>query len=268
MLNQSVEWKNLSLAFLIDSITSGTSTGGEDRRIVDGEVGVLTLSSIANGIFAPNEHRVVPSGRVGELKVSVRAGTLIMSRSNTIDLVGTVAYVDKDYPNLFLSDLLWELTVSESSGVLPKWLGYALSTHKIRREIQKRASGTSGSMKKLSRERFRSIHILIPHQSFQEKSCKLIEQFDSAIALTEKLIAAKHRLKQGLMYKLLSQDTSLNLMKPISWDVGELSKYVSDFIVPMRDKPKSFDGKIPWCRIEDLNGRYLSDSYIPQVDRE
>ncbi len=204
MLDQSLEWKNLSLAFLIDSITSGTSTGGEDRRIVSGEVGVLTLSSIANGIFAPNEHRVVPSDRVGDLKVAVRAGTLIMSRSNTIDLVGTVAYVDKDYPNLFLSDLLWELTVSESSSVLPKWLGYALSTHKIRREIQKRASGTSGSMKKLSRERFRSIHILVPPQPFQEKSCQLIEKFDRAIALTEKLIAAKRRLKKGLMRKLFT----------------------------------------------------------------
>ena len=33
-----------------------------------------------------------------------------------------------------------------------------------------------------------------------------------------------------------------------------------DFIVPQRDKPKAFDGNIPWCRIEDIDGRYLNGS--------
>ena len=37
-----------------------------------------------------------------------------------------------------------------------------------------------------------------------------------------------------------------------------------DFIVPMRDKPKKFDGNIPWCRIEDINGKYLDDSKSEQ----
>ena len=33
-----------------------------------------------------------------------------------------------------------------------------------------------------------------------------------------------------------------------------------DFIVPQRDKPTAFDGNIPWCRIEDIEGRYLNGS--------
>ncbi|MCB9018958.1 MAG: restriction endonuclease subunit S [Chitinophagales bacterium] len=44
------------------------------------------------------------------------------------------------------------------------------------------------------------------------------------------------------------------------WKEIELSYFVNDFIVPQRDKPKKFDGDIPWCRIEDFNGVYLSDS--------
>ena len=40
----------------------------------------------------------------------------------------------------------------------------------------------------------------------------------------------------------------------------KLKNVISDFIVPMRDKPKSFDGNIPWCKIEDINGKYLSDT--------
>ena len=40
----------------------------------------------------------------------------------------------------------------------------------------------------------------------------------------------------------------------------KLKNVVDQFIVPMRDKPKVFDGHIPWCRIEDVIGKYLSES--------
>jgi type I restriction enzyme S subunit len=48
------------------------------------------------------------------------------------------------------------------------------------------------------------------------------------------------------------------------WKEIELSYFVNDFIVPQRDKPKVFDGDVPWCRIEDFNGIYLSDTKTNQ----
>lgn len=39
-----------------------------------------------------------------------------------------------------------------------------------------------------------------------------------------------------------------------------LSEVCSDFIVPMRDRPKVFDGDIPWCRIEDIQKDYIHGS--------
>lgn len=48
------------------------------------------------------------------------------------------------------------------------------------------------------------------------------------------------------------------------WEEKTLDKVVDDFIVPMRDKPKKLDGDIPWCRIEDFNGMYLSVSKSKQ----
>ncbi len=40
----------------------------------------------------------------------------------------------------------------------------------------------------------------------------------------------------------------------------ELAEVCSDFIVPMRDRPQVFDGEIPWCRIEDIDGDYIHGS--------
>jgi type I restriction enzyme, S subunit len=46
---------------------------------------------------------------------------------------------------------------------------------------------------------------------------------------------------------------------PADWELESLGKYCTLF-VPMRNKPKKFDGHIPWIRIEDLNGKYVSNS--------
>ncbi len=44
------------------------------------------------------------------------------------------------------------------------------------------------------------------------------------------------------------------------WQQGVLGNFVAEFIVPQRDKPKEFSGTIPWCRIEDIEGGWLSES--------
>lgn len=47
---------------------------------------------------------------------------------------------------------------------------------------------------------------------------------------------------------------------PDDWQEVRLDALVSRFIVPMRDKPKNLTGDIPWCRIEDFEGKYLYNS--------
>ena len=40
----------------------------------------------------------------------------------------------------------------------------------------------------------------------------------------------------------------------------KLGEVCTDVIVPMRDRPKIFNGSIPWCRIEDIEGMYFNKS--------
>lgn len=55
---------------------------------------------------------------------------------------------------------------------------------------------------------------------------------------------------------------------PEDWSTSRLGYVCDEFIVPMRDKPQVFDGNIPWCRIEDIEGKYLngtkSEQYVSQ----
>ena len=52
---------------------------------------------------------------------------------------------------------------------------------------------------------------------------------------------------------------------PKNWSWCYLKEICTDFIVPQRDKPKVFDGTIPWCRIEDIEGKYLNCSLSNQL---
>ena len=57
----------------------------------------------------------------------------------------------------------------------------------------------------------------------------------------------------------------MNKNVPAGWSLNPLNHYVKDFIVPMRDKPKVFAGNTPWCRIEDFEGKFLSESKTKQA---
>lgn len=47
---------------------------------------------------------------------------------------------------------------------------------------------------------------------------------------------------------------------PDGVDYAPLKDVCSNIIVPMRDRPKVFDGDTPWCRIEDIEGKYFNGS--------
>lgn len=72
----------------------------------------------------------------------------------------------------------------------------------------------------------------------------------------------KHLLKAGIIKKskILPEvpEVDIPYSIPNKWQWGFLGNVVKEIIVPQRDKPTSFDGTIPWCRIEDIEGKYLN----------
>ena len=47
---------------------------------------------------------------------------------------------------------------------------------------------------------------------------------------------------------------------PYGVEYKKIKDVCTDVIVPMRDRPKIFDGNIPWCRIEDKEGQFFNGS--------
>ena len=55
-------------------------------------------------------------------------------------------------------------------------------------------------------------------------------------------------------------DELIRNFDPNGVEFQRIKDVCDDVIVPMRDRPKTFDGNIPWCRIEDKEGQYFNKS--------
>jgi hypothetical protein len=190
-----------ALDSLLDSLSGGVSLTGEDRERRNGEPGILTLTAVSNGYFQPQHHKAVDALQRPLLGPCVSANTILISRSNTEELVGACALVERNFPDLHIPDLIWEM---RSSKCELTWLYQYLVSPMGRIELARRAVGTSGSMKKLTMQSLRSIPILIPPLSEQRSIATVLSAWDRAIRQTTDLIAAKRRFKQVLIQQILS----------------------------------------------------------------
>lgn len=127
-----------------------------------------------------------------------------------------------------------------------------------------------GGQPNLSAEIIKSIKLpFLPPLPEQIKIAKILSTWDELIEKQTKLIAAKIKRKKALMQVLLTGEVRFKGFEKNEWNSIKLREVVSDFIVPMRDKPKKLNGNIPWCRIEDFEGKYLFGSKSGQgVDRD
>lgn len=211
-------WQQGTLADVIESIVTGVSVNGEDRPLRDGEVGVLKITAVLRGVFEPEHHKVVVAADRHRVASPVRGGTVLVSRSNTAELVGASAYVPKDLPGLFLPDKLWALSVAD--GINPRWLGYMLADPAFRPLLAGASNGTSGSMKNIPQEAFLRLPVAIPTLHQQDGIVEILMGWDSGIATAEGLGTASARHVSGLMSRHLNcfipgtprEDTSLPLI--------------------------------------------------------
>jgi type I restriction enzyme S subunit len=194
----------MPLGALVERLNSGVSVNGEDRAAQSDELGVLKISAVTSGTFDPTEHKVVNSAELERVRVSPLRGRIIVSRSNTADLVGASAYVHDDHPRLFLSDKLWQVEPRNPGKVHMPWLAQWLGSAHVRSLLSKLATGTSGSMKNISKDAFLGLTVDVPPTHEQVAIAKALSVWDAAIATTERLLANSQTQKRALMHTLLS----------------------------------------------------------------
>ncbi|MFD3332577.1 restriction endonuclease subunit S [Streptomyces sp. NPDC058700] len=197
-------WPRSRLSGLIDGLEAGISVRSSEQAAHG--IAVLKTSAVNGGRFDPTEAKPVISQDVDRVRCNPVAGSLIISRMNTPNLVGEVGYVERDCANLYLPDRLWLARPKRGKGqqVNMRWLGYYLSSEFGSSAVRGLATGTSGSMKNIPKDKLLALEVPTPPPHEQDKIADTVRAVDCAIDLLRDRLVKARDVKQGMMQQLLT----------------------------------------------------------------
>lgn len=229
------------------SLVTSSKTPYPYIRVIDMNMGYLNLSDI---MYVPENVQPMIS------KYIISKNDIYISVAGTLGLVGKIPE-ELDGANLTENaNRITEIQCNRD------YLMYYMMSPLIQNVIE--AERTIGAQPKLALQRIRDFYIVLPGDNREQTAiATALSDADSLISALTKKIEKKKAIKQGLMQQLLTGKKRLPEFGGV-WDVVQLKRIISEFIVPMRDKPTALTGPIPWCRIEDFDGKYLKKSLSNQ----
>lgn len=178
------EWQWARFGDIILDIESGWSPMCEKRSKEVEEWGVLKVSAVSWDKFNPHENKALPVGFKPRLEHEARVGDFLMSRANTSQLVGKSVIVETTPERLLLSDKLLRLFFSNLTD--KRFFNLYNNAPTARDYYSKKATGTSTSMRNISRNQIHEMPIPIP--PLPEQRC-IITKVEQLMALCDDLKA-------------------------------------------------------------------------------
>lgn len=185
-------------------LTGGRSIVADDAS-VESDYRVLKISAVTTGHFRPLETKPLPPGYTPPQTHLVRAGDLLMSRANTSDLVGAVAFVDAVAPNVALPDKIWRFEWLDESSE-PLFYHALFRTPTIRRKVRRLASGTGGSMKNVSKSKLEILPLPRVPASRQSAFALRLAALNAERARLHRLLAMDDALFASLQSRAFSAE--------------------------------------------------------------
>lgn len=195
-------WGIEPLKHSITRIEQGWSPQCETRPADESEWGVLKVGCVNGDRFAPEEQKALPPELEPIPTYEVTDGDILMSRGNTRGLVGSAALVRNPRPRLMLCDLLYRFR-ARSTKADPEFLVLALRSPYVRYQIEREATGTSSSMKKVGQETIRELVVCLPpveeQKAILEQLKPASEEMDQTIGIISRQIEKLREYRQTLI---------------------------------------------------------------------
>lgn len=174
----------IPLGAALKTIESGRSPNCEARPAVADEWGVLKLGAVSYGSYRADENKALLEAGGGGARYEVNAGDVLMTRKNTRDLVGAVAYVVTTPARRLLPDLIYRLTLDESQ-ILPQYFQALMMTPLMRGRVGALASGSAASMVNLSHAKIKSLELPLASMGQQREYVALADKVGKMRQLVE-----------------------------------------------------------------------------------
>ena len=182
-----------SLSYYIRSLVAGKSLVGKTTSINK----VLKTGAVTYDYFDATQIKNLPSEYEPQPEHLVRVNDVIISRMNTSELVGAAGYVWRVPNNIYLPDRLWRVEPMDHTN--PLFLWPPLIQQSTKNSIKKIASGTSGSMKNISKSGLLGIKVKKVDLETQNNFAKFAKQTNKSKVEIQQGLIQLETLKKSLM---------------------------------------------------------------------
>ncbi|UGQ55343.1 restriction endonuclease subunit S (plasmid) [Rhodococcus qingshengii] len=184
-------WEWSALGQLVLSSGAGWSPAClPSRRSDESQWAVLKVSAVSWGTFRSNEHKLLTPGLTPRPQIEVQDGDFIMSRANTAELVGRSVIATGPPPRLMLSDKHVRLRFFDRTTA--EFVNLVNGSSRARKYYASVATGTSDSMRNITRDQILSLPIPVPSLEEQRRIVDAVAQLHSQCdKLEQQLLAAE-----------------------------------------------------------------------------
>ena len=175
-------WPTVRLGDVIADLENGWSPQCLDRPTEPGEWGVLKLGAVSFGIFNELENKALPSQLKPRPALEVKPGEVLVSRANISRLVGATALIRETRPQLLLCDKIFRMVWRKKSPITPEFVTEVLRIGDVRRQIETKLTGTSPTMKNISKPSPLSLAFPLPPLDDQRALIKALDAGRAAAA--------------------------------------------------------------------------------------
>ena len=247
------EWKRVKLKE-VTNIIMGQSPEAQDIKDF-GNIPFMQGNREFGSIY-PNAVKFCDNSpkksRIGDILLSVRAP------------VGAINVSDKVYA---IGRGLCSIC---ATSINSKFLMYFLML--IMQDTKKFGQGSTFDA--ITIQELKQLPVLLPPINTQNRIASYLDrkcaQIDAIIAKQQQIIEKLKEYKLSIITEAVTKGLDPNVpMKdsgvewigkiPEHWNILKLQAHTR-MLTPMRDRPEKLDGDIPWVRIEDYDGKYISTS--------
>lgn len=169
--------------YLNDLLIFGPTNGYSPNAVkYETPVRSLTLSATTTGRFKAEHTKFVPVEIPHDSHLWLVDGDILVQRGNTLEYVGVPAIYRGASNRFIYPDLMMKLRVS--SEIDTSFIHYVMSSEPCRNFLRSHASGTSGTMPKISQATLKSLPIPLPPLAEQKR---IVTKIDELMALCDRL---------------------------------------------------------------------------------
>lgn len=177
----------------IQSLIAGKSLAGE----AECQNKVLKTGAASFDYFDSTQVKNLPLDYEPKEEHLVNHGDIIISRMNTSELTGAAAYVWDVPEKVYLPDRLWKAKLYDECNPIFVW--QMLIQPSTKEQIKRECSGTSGSMKNISKKGLLGIKVKRVEVRQQDQFAEFVIQVDKSKATVQKALDETQLLFDSLM---------------------------------------------------------------------